>query len=184
MLVIHACEERVRAAALRCITDGLCAGVVLSPRDAAPLAPTVHHGATFVSPPLSNAHRHVLRNYFPTVVNNIVSLWLKPCSLKPLSLKKNSGGGGMTNFTLVCEIAKQVTVKERFSMAGLYTVSMPLDMCSTVVEKINYPWSLLLEPVCFFKQCGAGCPSSCSDEKPECFSSKSTLEFHWVLSDL
>lgn len=45
----------------------------------------------------------------------------------------------MTNFTLVCEIAKQVTVKERFSMAGLYTVSMPFDMCGTVVEKINYP---------------------------------------------
>lgn len=48
----------------------------------------------------------------------------------------------MTNVTLVRGIAKQVTAKERLSMAGLYTVSMPFDMCGTGGGENQLPMKL------------------------------------------
>lgn len=46
-------------------------------------------------------------------------------------------------------------------MAGLDPVSVPFDMCGTGLAENQLAMKLkLLEPVCCFNYCGAGCPSS------------------------
>lgn len=102
--------------------------------------------------PESNAHRHELRNHFTTFLRYIVRLWLKPCSLKSLSFRKQQGWWENSR----CYVKLQSKWQLRNGLAWLVCIQyLRYLICVALeVEKINYPWSLLLEPVCCFKSCG------------------------------
>lgn len=68
----------------------------------------------------------------------------------------------MRKFTLLCEIAKQVTAKERLSMAGLYTVSTLFDMCGTGSGENQLPMKLAFGASLLLQVMWPPCPSSCS----------------------